>query len=145
MTSWKKTGVRWKSVGLGLAIDVIGSVGVGLILGIVLGVATGFRRDADLSPEHLATVASNVGVKAIGLVGTLFFTGVGGFVAARMSAPHGMLNALMVGWLSLLMGIALAISIPGLTPFWKLALGSIGTVPAALLGGSLAIRKTGPV
>ena len=135
--------MRWKAVGLGLAIDVTGSMCVGLILGGVVGVAIGFRPDADLSPEHLARAASHVGVKAAGLAGTLFFTGIGGFVTARRSAPYGLFNALIMGLLSLVMGVALAISMPGLTPFWKLVLGLIGTLPAAVAGGWLAVRKTG--
>ena len=131
--------MRFKAVGAGLVIDFIGSVCVGLVLGIVVSLAIGVRPD--LQPEDYRRAASHAGVKAVGLAGTLFFTGLGSYVAARMSAPHEMANALAVGGLSLLLALGLVVAMPGVSPLWKIVAGVILTIPVALLGGFLAARK----
>ena len=127
--------IRSKAVAFGLLTDILGSIFIGLALSIILVLYSG-----DPTGNRLRELSANTMVKLIGLAGTLFFTALGGYVAARMSDPYGAENSLAVGLLSLSLGIMLAISVPGVTPQWKIVLGCILTVPAAMLGGRLAKR-----
>ena len=131
-----------KAIIVGLLVDIAGSVVVGIVLGVVvaiIAIAMGVT-----SPDAVGALRANVYLKAIGLVGTTFFTCLGGFVAARMSRPHGVKNAVAVGVLSLAFGIALALAMPGITPMWKLIAGLILTLPAALVGGRIGNGNAQP-
>ena len=129
-----------KAVAAGLITDIVGSVAVGLALAILVAVVASIGGDA--SPNNLAVLRGNIYLRVIGLLGTTFFTGLGGYVAARMSRPNGISNSLAVGLLSVVLGIILAISAPGITPIWKLLIGLILTIPAALAGGKFATRAS---
>jgi MFS family permease len=130
--------MKARAIVAGLLVDVGGSVVVGIVLGVVVAIIA--VVNVGPSAETLGALRSNVWVKAIGLVGTTFFTGLGGYVAARLSKPNGMKNAVAVGVLSLLLGIVLAVLLPGITPRWKLIAGLIITIPAAFAGGRLSTR-----
>ena len=125
-----------KAIIVGLLVDIGGSVVVGIVLGIVVGIIAVARGST--SPEALVALRANVYLKAIGLVGTTLSTGLGGYLAARMSRPNGLKNALVVGTISLILGIALALTMPGITPKWKLIAGLLLTLPAASVGGWIA-------
>ena len=128
--------IRVAAVAVGLAIDIVGSVVVGIAIGValvVLAAATG-----SLSPQHLLQTRTGLLPELLGLLGTTFFTGLGGYAAGLMARPHSLVNSLAVGLISLLLGVALAILQPGATPLWKLVVGAAATVPVALTGGWLA-------
>ena len=78
----------------------------------------------------------------VGVLESTFFTGLGGYVAARLSLPDGLINSIVVGILSVLIGIVLVIIVPGVTPDWKLLVGAILAIPAAVLGGKIATRAS---
>jgi hypothetical protein len=128
-----------RAVALGVLVDLAGSVAVGVVLGILVAIVAASTHN--LSPDHMAALRNTVAVKLPGLIGTTFCTGLGGYVAARKTLPNGLVNSLAVGLVSLFLGIALAILVPGVTPFWKLTTGVILTVPAACLGGYVASRQ----
>jgi MFS family permease len=134
--------VKLKAILAGFVVDLGGSTGVGIIIGMV--VAAYGASQGITSRDALLDVSANVYVKAIGLVGTTLSTCLGGFVAARMSRPHGIKNAVAVGVISLVSGIALALAMPGTTPQWKLVAGLILTLPAALVGGKLGEQHAQP-
>jgi hypothetical protein len=131
--------MKAKAVIVGLLVDVVGSVVVGIILGVLVAIIAIIKGGA--SPESLGALRANVLVKAVGLVGTTCFTALGGYVAARLSKPNEMKNAVAVGVLSLLLAIGLAAVMPGITPRWKLIAGLIVTVPAAFIGGRIATGR----
>jgi hypothetical protein len=128
--------IRIKAVAAGLLTDIVGSTAVGFVIAIYIVVIA--SKSGDASPEHLAALRNNFYLKLIGLVGTTFFTGLGGYVAARMSKPNGIFNSIILGVICTLLGIALAVSMPGITPIWKLLTGLILTIPAAWAGGKIA-------
>ena len=132
------SGIRLKAILLGLLTDVTGSVLVGLALGALMAVMA--AASGDTSRNHLAALLANPVVKLVGLAGTTFSTALGGYVASRLSRANGIQNSLAVGVLSIVLAVALAVLRPGVTPAWKLALGVVVTIPAALLGGRLATR-----
>jgi hypothetical protein len=132
--------MKTKAIIVGLLIDIAGSAVVGIVLGI--GVALVAVATGSATPEAIGALGANVFVKAIGLAGTTFFTALGGYVAARMSKPNGIRSALAVGVISLLLGVALAVALPGVTPQWKLIAGLLLTLPAAFVGGRIAKGKT---
>ena len=133
--------IEIKAVISGLATDIVGS----MIIGVVIGVLVVFiaKNNGGVTPENLKAIQSNVFLKFVGLLGTTFSTALGGYVAAKLSKPNGAINALTVGLLSLTLGIALALLAPNLSPNWKVILGIIVTVPAAIIGGIVAFRSDG--
>lgn len=130
--------IRIKAVAAGLATDIGGSVVGAIVLAILVIVLNG----GETSPEHLATLKDNIYVNLFGVLVSTFFTGLGGYVAARLSRPDGLINAITVGILSVLLGIVLMVLVPGVTPDWHLLLGAILAIPAALLGGKIATRAS---
>lgn len=138
MTAERKV-MKVKAIIVGLLVDVVGSVVVGMVLGVLAAIIAISKGGA--SPETLAALRANVLVKALGLVGTTFFTALGGYVAARLSKPNGVKNAVAVGILSLAITIVLAAVMPGVTPKWKLIVGLLVTVPAAFIGGQIATGR----
>jgi hypothetical protein len=131
-----------RAVAIGVLVDLAGSVATGVALGIFVAIIAASTHT--LSPEHMAALRNTFSVKLLGLVGTTFFTGLGGYVAARKTLPNGLVNSLAVGLVSLCLGISLAILVPGVTPLWKLIAGVILTVPAACVGGYVASRPVSP-
>jgi hypothetical protein len=128
--------LRLKAVSVGLLIDILGSFAVGLLLSVVIGAIA--VAGGDTSPLHLKELQASVLLKIIGLIGTIFFTGLGGYYAAKLSAPNGYSNSLAVGLISLSLGVILSIVQPGITPQWKVIIGLILTVPAAMVGCHIA-------
>ena len=90
--------IRPKAVLLGLAVDVGGSLLVGIIAALVVGIWAATSHNT--SPAQVRLLAQNVPVKVAGLVGTLLATTFGGYVAARMGRPAFMANAFAMGALS---------------------------------------------
>jgi hypothetical protein len=123
---------------LGFLTDIGGSMGVGLVLGVLLGIVA--AASGDFSSAHVAALRQNFALKLTGLMGTTFFTALGGYIATRVAKSTSLANSFAVGVLSLVLGISLAAAFPGVSPLWKIIAGCIVTIPAALLGGYLAAR-----
>ena len=127
---------------LGLLTDIGGSICVGLALGVLLGIIA--ATSGDFSSAHVAALRQNFALKLAGLMGTTFFTALGGYIATRIAKSTSLANSFAVGVLSLVLGISLAAALPAITPLWKIIAGCIITIPAALLGGYLAARPKRP-
>jgi len=134
----KLSDVRAKAVLLGLLTDIGGSICVGLALGVLLGIVAAIS--GDVSSAHVAVLRQNFALKLTGLMGTTFFTAIGGYVATRIAKSTSLANSFALGVVSLVLAITLAAALPGITPLWKIIAGCIVTIPAALLGGYLAAR-----
>jgi hypothetical protein len=81
------------------------------------------------------------GLELISLFGTTFFTGLGGYIARRLTPTNSFINSLSFGVINVLLGIVFFISLHShdtVMPGWKAFLGFVLTIPAALLGGYLA-------
>jgi hypothetical protein len=129
--------IRVKAIAVGLLIDIVGGFSVGIVLSLFIAILA--SNDKDTSTAHLLAINANFYIKLVGLVGTLCFTALGGYVAARLSMPDWRSNSVAVGVISLLLGILLALWQPGITPQWKLILGLLATVPSAFIGGRFAL------
>jgi hypothetical protein len=130
--------IRIKAVVVGVLIDIVGSILLGVALGILVVAINGTTTSA----ENLAALNDNVYVDLFGLLGSIFCTALGGYVAARMTLPDGFINSLAVGVLSVVLGIILVLLVPGITPAWKILVGVLLTIPAALVGGKIATRAS---
>ncbi len=127
-----------KAIIAGLLIDIAGTVGFGTFIGVGVAVIAG--AGGNTSSEFFTALQANVYLKAVGLVEGTLFTGLGAFVTARMSGSEGIRNALAMGTLSLLFGIALAVIMPDKTPGWLVIIGMIFTLPVAFIGGRIGTR-----
>ena len=132
----KISDISAKAVLLGLLTDIVGSICVGFGLAIILGIMA--AASGDLSPAHIEALRQNFFLRLSGLIGTTFFTALGGYVAARIAKETPLANSFAVGILSLVLAITLAASSAGVSPLWKVISGCIATIPAALLGGHFA-------
>jgi len=63
--------IKLKAVAVGVLVDIGGSMAVGLVLGMAIGVVAGLSGDT--SPGHLAALRTNFYLKFVGLIGTTFF------------------------------------------------------------------------
>lgn len=118
---------------LSLALDVVG--------GIALVTAFGAQVTSQMSPEEaqaaIRAVTETGGFMFASLVYGTATTVFGGFVAARLARSHPYFNALAVGLLGLVLGLLMG----GEAPFWFEALAFLASVPAAVAGGHLALRR----
>jgi hypothetical protein len=131
--------IRPKAVFVGFLVDFGGSLIVGFVLAIGLGLFAVASRD--VSPAHLTHLRANVALKIAGLIGTLIATTLGGYVAARIGHPAFVTNAVGAGMLSLVVSFGFWLAEPaGVTPAWKAISGLLLTLPAAALGGILAAK-----
>ncbi len=118
---------------LSLALDVVG--------GMVLLALFGDGLDPNLPPEQLnaaiLVVLQGTGFLLASLVYGTATTVLGGYIAARLARAYPYFNALAVGVLGIVLGLLLSSG----APWWLDALGYLTAVPAALLGGHLALRR----
>lgn len=118
---------------LSLALDVVGS--------IALVSAFGVQLTSDMSPEEVNTAVLAVTQTTSFLFASLLYgtatTVFGGYVAARLAPGYPYFNALAVGVIGMVLGLLLADD----APFWFEALAFLVSVPAAVFGGHLALRR----
>lgn len=131
----KPSDIRPRAILFGFLTDLIGSTITGIVLGIGIFFYAAFTHSG--TPEHLAALLQNNALRIVGLIGTTLSTALGGYIAARLGIPFGRQHAVIVGCISLVLGIALAVLNPGITPTWKLISGLILTIPASWLGGTI--------
>ncbi|HEY0820562.1 MAG TPA: hypothetical protein VGD46_17375 [Rhizobacter sp.] len=118
---------------LSLALDVVGSIA--LVAGFGVEVSEGMTQEEVNAAVQAVTTTGGFLFAALlyGTATTVF----GGFVAARLARSHPYFNALAVGVLGVVLGVLLG----GEAPFWFEALAFLVSVPAALAGGHLALRR----
>ena len=118
---------------LSLALDVVG--------GVALVVSFGLQVTAQMTPEEtqaaIEAVTRTDGFIFASLLWGTATTVFGGFVAARVARSHPYFNALAVG----VLGIVLGLLMGGQAPFWFDALAFLVSVPAAVAGGHIALRR----
>ena len=131
--------IRMEAVAAGVMTNVAGSICVGVLLSLILGVAGG--AGGDISGAHSAMFQGNPIIRLVGLAGQVLFTWLGGYIAARMAKSEGLASSLAVGLVSLPLGIILAFSVPGLPSAWSLMVGLVLTIPAARFGGECAVGR----
>ena len=124
--------VSIKAVILGFLADTVAST-VGSIPVGIWYVMTSGSQSLEQMLEGMSTSALILSLSlAIGLLGTAL----GGYVAGLVAKAHQLLNASCVG----ILGIVFSLFFTGY-PTWFNVAGYTLTIPAAMLGGKLSIRK----
>lgn len=130
--------VSFKGVALGVMTDIGGTLLASVLL---LSYFAGDALSPEMAPEQAERVMRRLledgGYLLANLVIGLVFTGLGGYVAARVARRELYLNAGLVGVVSLLLGVFFG----GQGPFWFEVAGIVLIVPAALYGAYLADRQ----
>lgn len=127
-----------KGILLGVLTDIGGSTIAGIILMVIFGssLVTEQMTEQELN-EAILAMAQGKGFMITSFIVGLFFTILGGYVAARVAKKGVYLNSGMVGVIGLILGVLYA----GETALWLDVAGIISVIPAALLGGYLARSK----
>jgi hypothetical protein len=131
--------ISFKAIVAGLAIDIGGSFAVGIVLGIMITVYAG--DNGGLTPENVLALKGSIYATLAGLLGAAFFTGLAGYVAARMARPDGIVNSVIVGVISVFLTLMLAYVFPGASPSWEILGAALITIPIAWAGGKIAARS----
>lgn len=124
-----------KAIMFGVLVDVVGSVMVGLFMGLLLVLIS--LAHGHVSHDSIEAIRSTTYSRIGGLLGATVSTVLAGFVTGRMSRPNGLINSIALGCVSICLALALAAAMPSATPIWKLVAGCVLTIPAAALGGWL--------
>ena len=123
-------GINIKALVLGAVTDISGSLIVGTILGVVMGIVLA----AQGIPQN-AIEARLQGMLLIpGLLIGFGFTVLGGFVAGRVSKSNEVMHGGIVGCIGLFFGLLFWAS----SPLWLNIASLVGTVPIGMLGGRIA-------
>jgi len=132
------------AVVLGLALTIGGSLLVGGCIGIVLAAAA---FGAGTPPDRMQAAILELAMSTPLLLGFLavggLFSGLGGYVAARVGAAAPLTHALVLGLASI--GLGLLFAERGSEPLWFVVLNYSLTLPAALAGGALVARRSQPL
>ena len=133
----EKREVSLKAVFLGLVVDIVGTVVVGLVLGALLGM---YLISQGVAPDELSAQLEDPGYIVPGLVVGLSVTVLGGFIAGRVAGRSEVLHGGLVGMLGVVLGFPLMVFYPE----WYDAVSLITIIPCGMLGGRLAAlgRKT---
>jgi hypothetical protein len=129
-----------KAIVAGLATASIGQAVYGFLLLVAAEYA--FCRCTNMSREQLMVVTSNHYLEFLGFAGATLLQIAGGYVAGLQSPERGRsVNSLAVGIVIAAMGVWAAFNLSRVLPEWKMAFSILVPVPAALVGGQLAIRR----
>lgn len=118
---------------LSLALDVFGS--------FVLVSAFGVRLSEGMTPEQIEAAVKEVTQRGSFMLAGFLYGGAttvfGGYIAARLARAYPYFNALAIGALGIVLGLLLKSE----APWWFDALAWLLSIPAAVLGGHLAVRR----
>lgn len=120
-------GIRVTAVVVGFLADVIGTIALGAVVGVVL-VAQG------TPPHRIAERMWEPTGLALGLVLGMMGTAFGGFIAGSMAGRSAVFHGGLVGAL----GVVLSLLFASHYPMWYNAACLGGGVPVAMFGGWLA-------
>lgn len=119
-----------RAVLTGSLVDIGGTIHAQIVTSLLAGL---------LATAGGISVEASFAFYLINLVSGLFFTGFGGYTAARTARYLPLQHALFTGLISLAVSVALTIGTPGTFVLsWPVLLGLLSVVPIALLGGWLA-------
>ncbi len=133
------TGLNVRAVLIGSLVDILGSFIAGGVFFAILGAASGAASADELNGMYDTSVPFQVVTLALGLV----MTGVGAYVAARMTKGTERLHAFAVGVVSTAIGFTIVFAAPETQPFWSQAASLILTIPAAFGGGEIRRATAG--
>ncbi|MGG6268559.1 hypothetical protein ACQ4M3_29375 [Leptolyngbya sp. AN03gr2] len=127
-----------KAILIGLVVDIVGTLVVGMTLGFILGIGLATQSRSQTDFESLLNQAVlSPGFLILSLIVGLGFTFLGSFVAARIANRLALTHSGIVGAIAFVLG---SLYVPKEYPFWFIAASLVLTIPSALLGG-IAARK----
>jgi hypothetical protein len=121
------------AVFLGVVADIGGTIAAGIVIALMLPNLA--MPVAGVDPSMPAEPAS--GFQWFSLLIGLCFTGLGGYVAARVANNREYFHALLVGVASLVLGELMIGLGPDAYPLAQRLVGDLLVIPAALVGGHL--------
>jgi hypothetical protein len=127
------------AIALGFGVDILATTVVSTVLSVAAGVSLA-AGGASLE-DAAAALDRSAGWLAVGMLGGLACTTLGGYVAARFANHSEYANAFAVGVASLVFGEAVVIALGQDLPLWLRLFGDFAVVPAALLGGHLRMLQ----
>lgn len=130
----------WKAILGGVAVDILGTQVITVLLMIPVGIwlATRGMRPEDVAVLLTTSLAFLVPMMALGLA----MSTLGGYLAAKWADTNKIAHAVIVGVLSLVLGLAMGGLGTQEMPLW-FRLSSLLVVPAALLGGWWCVKTHG--
>jgi hypothetical protein len=131
--------IRFEAVAAGVMTNVAGSICVGVLLSLILGIAEG--TGAGIWREQSARLPAPHIIGLLGLAGRLAFAWLGGYIAARMAKSEGLASSHALGLILIPLGAILAFAVPGAPSAWNIMAGLILTLPAARSGGEWAMAR----
>lgn len=126
--------INWKAVVMGALTDIAGTFAFASLVGILAAVATDMYHLS--TSEMEARLQSPSSILAMIIIG-LAFTVLGGYVAGRVSSTHEVIHGLIVGAISLLIGLASF----GSLPLWYDIVSLVVVIPCGMLGGWIAVKN----
>jgi hypothetical protein len=129
--------INSKAVLLGIAVDIVGSLTLGLlIMMILLGI---YYASQGIPADEMETYMKNdIPSLFITIAIGLYFTFLGGFVAGRVAKSDEVLNASIVG----IAGVLLLLFFWNESPLGVNLIGVTFTIPVAMFGGKSSIKKS---
>ena len=140
----KEKKISIKAIVVGLITDIGGSLITGIIVGIIFGVIISASQvKQGVPPAELRNVdyegilRANPVFYPLSVMVALGFTFLGGWVTGRIAKTKEILNATIMGLLSLVIGLLFLESMKA-DPLWYKLVAYGLTVPAAMVGGYVA-------
>lgn len=143
-----KNKLNKKAVIIGLLVDIAGSIVVWLVIAVVAGIIIGTRlaitepglKSAEITARIEQQLTPSVGFNLSFLFIGLFFTGLGGYIAAKIAKFAELKHAFAVGILSLVTGVLVTVIFRIPIKNWFDWSGYLLTIPLALLGGYIRMK-----
>jgi len=126
-----------KAILIGFTVDFVGSIVVGLIVMIILGIIL-VVRGLPIKELEVA-LFSEPRVSIIGLVVGFPFTFLGGYIAARIAKKEELFNSCCVGVIGVILGFTMIQFHE--YPLWFNTICFLLTIPIAMLGGYVGKNK----
>jgi hypothetical protein len=127
------------AIALGFGVDILATTVVSTVLSVAAGVSLA-AGGASLE-DAAAALDRSAGWLAVGMLGGLACTTLGGYVAARFANHSEYANAFAVGVASLVFGEVMLVAFSQDLPLWLRIAGDLAVVPAAVLGGHLRMLR----
>jgi hypothetical protein len=99
------SGSAFKAIGLGLAVDIVGTLVAGLVLGAIYGVIVTLSGGGQEELDSAAQVQVGSGIFYAGVVVGSFFSVLGGYVCARIAGQREYQRGAVLALISVLLGL----------------------------------------
>lgn len=119
---------------LGVAVDNLGTLITNAIIGSL------YFANRPVNEQDVSAIYSNVALMLLLMVVGLFWSFLGGYVAARVARRAEYFNAAIIGVIGAAIGFDSMLTNAN-TPLWYELIGFFVIVPISLLGGWVALKR----